>query len=117
MQDIHHIGVVGPGAWGTALAILCRRAGTDVTLWSRNANVIQSIHQTRMNETYLPGVFIDPSIIVTDKLNEISRHDTLLLAVPAQYLRSICIMLLRISSKRMCRWWCAPKASSAAAWH
>ena len=32
-----HIGIVGGGAFGTALACLGRRAGRRVTLWSRDA--------------------------------------------------------------------------------
>lgn len=93
MQDIHTIGVVGAGAWGTALAVLARRAGTDVTLWSRNPNVIEPIQQKRMNDAYLPNIYIDPTIQVTDRLQDLSRSDTLILAIPAQYLRSVCIML------------------------
>ncbi|WP_371135738.1 NAD(P)-binding protein, partial [Reyranella sp.] len=36
MSVAGHIGVVGGGAWGTALACLARRAGRQVTLWSRD---------------------------------------------------------------------------------
>lgn len=93
MSSIQHIGVVGPGAWGTALAVLARRAGSEVTLWSRNVNVVESILERRTNDIYLPGVFIDPSIHVTTEIEQVSKTDALVLAIPAQYLRPVCITL------------------------
>lgn len=89
----YKIGVIGGGAWGTALAILVNRAGSEVTLCTRNQNVIQSIRDRRTNDAYLPGIFIDPSIYITDKLVDISRSDLIILAIPSHTLRSVCISL------------------------
>lgn len=89
----YKVGVVGGGAWGTALSILCNRAGSDVTLCTRNLNVIQSIKDHRSNDSYLPGVFIDPGIDLTDKLVDICRGDIIVLAMPSHTLRSVCISL------------------------
>jgi len=89
----YNVGVIGGGAWGTALSILANRAGTNVTLCTRNANVIQSISEHRNNDAYLPGIFIDPGISVTDKLVDICRSDLIILAVPSHTLRSVCIGL------------------------
>jgi glycerol-3-phosphate dehydrogenase (NAD(P)+) len=88
-----HVGVIGGGAWGTALAILANRAGSRVTLCTRNTNVIQSIREHRSNEVYLPSVFINPSIEVTDKVVEVCHSDVLILAVPSHILRSACIAI------------------------
>jgi glycerol-3-phosphate dehydrogenase (NAD(P)+) len=88
-----HVGVIGGGAWGTALAILANRAGSRVTLYTRNSNVIQSMRDNRSNEVYLPSIFIDPSIIITDKVLDVCRTDALILAVPSHILRSACIAI------------------------
>jgi glycerol-3-phosphate dehydrogenase len=54
-----HIGVVGGGAWGTALACLARRAGRRVTLWSRDPAISTAIAHDRANPVYLPGIVLD----------------------------------------------------------
>lgn len=90
---VNEIGVIGAGAWGTALAVVCARVGNHVTLWSRNQAALQSIRSKRVNEAYLPDVFVDPQIEVTDDLQSLRGSDILLLAVPSQHLRSMCIQL------------------------
>jgi glycerol-3-phosphate dehydrogenase (NAD(P)+) len=89
----YHVGVIGGGAWGTALAIIANRAGSRVTLCTRNNNVVQSIRDLRSNEIYLPGVFVDPAIALTDKVIDVCRSDTLIIAVPSHILRSACIAI------------------------
>jgi glycerol-3-phosphate dehydrogenase (NAD(P)+) len=93
MSEQTTIGVISAGAWGTALAIAANRAGSKVTLYSANPNVLQSVSKKRMNEVYLPGVFIDPAITISDKLAEVCASDMIILAVPSQHMRSICIWL------------------------
>jgi glycerol-3-phosphate dehydrogenase (NAD(P)+) len=85
------IGVVSAGGWGTALGIAANRAGSKVTLYSANPNVLDSIRKRRTNEVYLPGVFIDPRIVISDSLSEVCAADLIILSVPAQRLRSTCI--------------------------
>ena len=87
------VSVIGSGAWGTALAILANRTGSHVTLWSRNPNVIEPIRHRRINSSYLPDIFIDPAIVVTDNLDEACDSEMLFLAIPSQYLRSVCIAI------------------------
>ena len=93
VHNHYRVGVVGGGAWGTALSILINRAGSQVTLATRNQNVIQSIEERRTNDIYLPSIFVDPGIAVTDRLTEICRGDLLVLAVPSHTLRSACIAI------------------------
>lgn len=87
------VGVVGAGAWGTALAVIANRMGCKVTLWSRNESLLPQIEEKRMNEVYLPGVFIDPAIKITASLGEVCASQLLILAVPSQSLRTQCIAL------------------------
>jgi len=93
VHENYHVGVIGGGAWGTALAILANRAGSRVTLCTRNNNVIQSIREHRSNEVYLPSIFIDPHIEVTDKVIDVCKSDALIIAVPSHILRSACIAI------------------------
>lgn len=88
-----HIGVIGAGAWGTSLAILANRAGSKATLWTRNAQVIDSIRSRRENAQYLSEQFIDPAIAVTDSTDFIAQCDMLIVTIPAQSLRTVAISL------------------------
>ncbi len=82
------IGVVGAGAWGTALAVAAWRAGRGVTLWARRPEQAAAIAATRENARYLPGVALDPEIHVTAALADLKDCEAILLVVPAQYLRA-----------------------------
>jgi glycerol-3-phosphate dehydrogenase (NAD(P)+) len=92
------LGIIGSGAWGTALAILANRAGARVTLYIRNAQVYQSIMEHRVNAAYLPDHFIDPAIQITSSLEVLQRSEMILLAVPAQSLRTAAIALSDLAS-------------------
>jgi glycerol-3-phosphate dehydrogenase (NAD(P)+) len=84
------IGIVGAGAWGTALAATARRAGREVVLWSHEPQVAATIAATGENTTYLPGVRLDGGIRATADLGEIAAADAVLLVPPAQHLRGLC---------------------------
>jgi glycerol-3-phosphate dehydrogenase (NAD(P)+) len=84
----NHIAVIGAGAWGTALALTCARAGRRVTLWEHDAaNAAQLIE--KRESLYLPGTRLDDGIAVVRDLGEAARADALLLVVPAQYVRPV----------------------------
>lgn len=86
---IDSIGIVGGGAWGTALAQAMCRAGRDVVLWAREQDVVAAINARHVNETFLPGVALDPSVRATGILADSAACDALLLVSPAQHVRSI----------------------------
>jgi glycerol-3-phosphate dehydrogenase (NAD(P)+) len=87
---IDRIGILGAGAWGTALAVVAARAGRHVVLQAHDPNVARAIGGERVNTKYLPGVAIDPRIHVTSEPSEaIEAADAVLLAVPAQHLRAV----------------------------
>jgi len=83
------MGVVGGGAWGTALACLARRAGRKVTLWSRDPSIAESIARNKSNPIYLPGIALDGGIAAAAELGGLAKCDTLLLACPAQAVRTL----------------------------
>jgi glycerol-3-phosphate dehydrogenase (NAD(P)+) len=83
------IGVLGGGAWGTALAQVAARNGQPVTLWAREDDVVASVNGRHENALFLPGVPLAPSICATSDLAALSDCETLLIVVPAQFLRSV----------------------------
>jgi glycerol-3-phosphate dehydrogenase (NAD(P)+) len=88
--QIDSVGIIGGGAWGTALAQSLRRAGRDVLLWAREAEVVEDINGRHANDTFLPGVALDPAIRATAKLSDLAPSDALLLVAPAQHVRAVC---------------------------
>lgn len=89
MMQLQSVGIIGAGAWGTALATLARRAGRDVLLWAREPETISAINESHRNEVFLPGVALDPGIEATAHFSEIATCDMLLMVTPAQHLRDI----------------------------
>jgi len=88
MSDYKTVGVLGAGAWGTALAQVCARASLDVTLWAREPEVAEAVGRDHNNPLFLPGVDLDPAIKATTDLEVAAACDLLLAVVPAQHLRA-----------------------------
>ena len=86
------VGVIGAGAWGTALAAVAARAGRDVTLYARDTAHAAQIQATRTNPR-LPGVPLDGSIKVTADIAAAARADLILVVTPAQHLRAAVVQL------------------------
>jgi len=82
-------GIIGGGAWGTALAQVLRRAGRDVVLWAREAEVVMAISTAAENPLFLPGIKLERGICTTGELAVAARADAVLLTTPAQHLRAI----------------------------
>ena len=87
------VGVVGAGAWGTALAVTTARAGCDVTLWAREPEVVASINGRRVNELFLPGIKLPDTVHAVNSLGAMLAQDALLMVAPAQYVRDTCEQL------------------------
>jgi len=81
-------GVIGGGAWGTALALVCVRAGLSTTLWAREPEVVEAINRDHRNPTFLPGVDLDPAIVATGDLAQLAAADLILNVSPAQHIRA-----------------------------
>ena len=83
------VGIIGGGAWGTALAQTARLAGRDTLLWAIEADVVAEINQRHANTPFLPGVPLDPGLRATAKLADIAQCDVVLMVAPAQHVRAI----------------------------
>jgi len=82
-------GVLGGGAWGTALAQTAVRAGLEATLWAREPEVVAGINGAHENALFLPGVALSPKVTATGALADLAECDLILATVPAQHLRSM----------------------------
>ncbi|KQM92402.1 MULTISPECIES: NAD(P)H-dependent glycerol-3-phosphate dehydrogenase [Sphingomonas] len=83
------IGVIGGGAWGTALAQVAAHEGRDVILWAREPAVVDSINATHANALFLAGVALSPTIRATGDLGALADMDAILVVAPAQHVGSV----------------------------
>lgn len=84
----NHIAVIGGGAWGTALALTCARAGRKVTLWEQDAANAEALKEKRESR-FLPGVRLDNGIAIAGEFADAARAEAILLVVPAQAVRAV----------------------------
>lgn len=83
------VAVIGAGAFGTALACVVRRAGSDATIWARDPAIADAIMSGKGNPAYLPDVALEPGIAATtDLAAALDGADAVLLVVPSQFLRA-----------------------------
>ena len=80
------IGVIGAGAFGTALAVVLGREGREVCIWARSVDAVRAMQTTRRNDARLPGIHLPESVSVTADLGSLRRADAILLTVPMQTL-------------------------------
>jgi glycerol-3-phosphate dehydrogenase (NAD(P)+) len=82
-------GVVGGGAWGTALAQTLASDGSEVVLWARETEVVDDINTRHENRLFLPGVALSPLIRATSDFSGLGDLSPLLLVTPAQHMRAV----------------------------
>jgi len=88
--SFQNIGVIGAGAWGTALAQVAARAGRNVTLWAREAELVFQINDNHENRLFLPGIALENSIRATGDFAALAACDAVLMVTPAQHMRDVC---------------------------
>ncbi len=81
------IGIIGAGAFGTALAVALGREGRAVRLWARDGNHVAELDRLRMNAAHLPGVELPESVSITAKITDLVQAEAVLLSLPMQALR------------------------------
>ena len=83
------LGILGGGAWGTALAQVCASDGTAVRLWAREPEVVTAINAERRNPLFLPSAELAASITATGDMAELDDLAVLLVVAPAQHLGKV----------------------------
>lgn len=95
------VAVIGAGNWGTALAIHAARAQHDVTIWSRNSSVVESINTHHVNSSYLTGVEIPENVRAAGELDRVLNDvELIILASPSHAVRDLLSQMApRINSR------------------
>ncbi|MBF0236641.1 MAG: NAD(P)-dependent glycerol-3-phosphate dehydrogenase [SAR324 cluster bacterium] len=89
-MDIEKIGVIGGGAWGTALASLMANKGYDVTLWAYEKETVDAINQKHENTVFLPGIPLPESLKASnDMAHVVKNHQFLISSPPSHVARTI----------------------------
>jgi glycerol-3-phosphate dehydrogenase (NAD(P)+) len=83
------LGVVGGGAWGTALAQVAATGERETLLWALEPEVVEAVNARHENPVYLPGIPLDPAIRATSDLADLEQCDAWLMVTPAQHMRSV----------------------------
>ena len=90
MQEIRSLGVIGAGAWGTALAKHLAEKGLEIRLWAYECEVVDSINTTHENRVFLPGIPLPRTLTATTSLTEaIEQRDGILFVVPSHVTRQV----------------------------
>jgi len=83
------LGIIGGGAWGTALAQVAATGGKETLIWALEPEVVDSVNASRENANYLPGVPLSSAIHATGEIAELDSCDAWLVVTPAQHTRSV----------------------------
>jgi len=83
------VGVIGGGAWGTALAQVAASGGGETLLWAREPEVIEAVNRRRENGIFLPGIPLHGAIRATGELADLRQADFILVVTPAQHTRKV----------------------------
>ena len=92
-MSFDNIGVVGGGAWGTALAQTLTSSGRNVVIWTHETATAREINTLHTNHVFLDGVTLDARLRATDDLADLADRELILLVPPAQHLRDIAARL------------------------
>jgi len=90
------VGVIGAGAWGTALAQMLASDGREVMLWALEPELVGEINAHHRNSLYLPSATLAPTIRATGNLADLAPCDTLLAVTPAQHLARVLAGLAKL---------------------
>jgi glycerol-3-phosphate dehydrogenase (NAD(P)+) len=83
------VGVIGGGAWGTALAVLAAQRGGSVIQWMRDAETAGDINRNHQNSRRLPGIALPPAIEAVTDPARLARTSPIIVAIPAQHMREV----------------------------
>jgi len=83
------LGIIGGGAWGTALAQVAAAGGRETLLWALEPDVVQAINGRHENPVFLPSIALNREIRATSDLAELHGCDAWLVVTPAQHMRSV----------------------------
>jgi glycerol-3-phosphate dehydrogenase (NAD(P)+) len=83
------LGIIGGGAWGTALAQVASADDRETLLWAMEPEVVDAVNGVHENSAFLPGIPLNHAIRATTELAALDSCDAWLVVTPAQHMRSV----------------------------
>ena len=83
------LGIIGGGAWGTALAQVASAGDRETLLWALEPEVVEAVNIRHENPLFLAGIPLNPAIRATPDLTELDSCDAWLVVTPAQHMRAV----------------------------
>jgi glycerol-3-phosphate dehydrogenase len=88
-QGIGRAAVLGDGGWGTALAVLLSRKGTDVTIWGNFPDYVEEMRRSRVNRKFLPGIDLPEGLALESDAAAATRGaELIVVAIPTKFARA-----------------------------
>jgi len=94
------IGILGSGAWGTALACILNKK-TNVSLWAYEKETVRKINRYKINKSYLPGIKIPNNVNATNNLEELKTSKFIFICIPSQFIKKIILEFKKFYKKDM----------------
>ena len=94
------IGILGSGAWGTALACILNKK-TNISLWTYEKETARQINKHKNNKTYLPGIKIPNNVRATNNLEELKTCKFIFICIPSQFIKKIILEFKKFYKKEM----------------
>ena len=94
------IGILGSGAWGTALACILNKK-TNVSLWAYEKETVRKINRYKINKSYLPGIKIPNNVNATNNLEELKTNKFIFICIPSQFIKKIILEFKKFYKKEM----------------
>ena len=83
------LGIIGGGAWGTALAQVASAGGSETLLWAMEEEVVEAVNRRHQNPLFLPGIALDEAIRATSDIEDLGDCEAWLVVTPAQHMRAV----------------------------
>ncbi len=94
------VGVLGSGAWGTALACILNKK-TNISLWAYEKETVRQINRYKINKSYLPGIKIPNNVNATNNLEELKTNKFIFICIPSQFIKKIILEFKKFYKKEM----------------
>ena len=98
-KTTYKIGVIGGGAWGTALANIIAKK-EKVILWAKEKSVCDNINKLSENKRYLPKIKLSKKILCTTSIVDVAKCEIVFLVSPVQYLSANLLKLKKILKQK-----------------
>ena len=97
---LQNIGIIGSGAWGTALACSLNKK-ENITIWSYEKQTVKQINKYKINKTFLPNIKIPNNVTATNNLEDLKLCKFIFICVPSQFIKETILKFKKFYKKEM----------------